>query len=94
MWRVVCGVWCWAGQVVKLQSGDEESRKLWTLLCDISRSEFYKVYNRLRVTLEEFGESFYNPIIPGIIDELEVRHPRTHAPIQSNNKCIAGWCVL
>lgn len=29
--------------VVKLQSGDEVCRKIWTLLCDISRSEFQKV---------------------------------------------------
>ena len=33
-------------QVVKLQGGEEESRKLWTLLCDISRQEFYKVSGR------------------------------------------------
>lgn len=62
-------------QVTYLQSPDPkvnaDSRKLWNLLCDISRKEFDKVYDRLGVTLEEFGESFYNPIIPGIIDELE-----------------------
>jgi len=41
------------------------------LLCDISRLEFKKVYKRLGVQLEEFGESFYNPAIPVVLQELE-----------------------
>ncbi|CAH0476383.1 unnamed protein product [Peronospora belbahrii] len=57
-------------QVVQLQSGDEKSRKVWTTLCDISRREFQKVYDRLCVSLNEMGESFYNPIIPGVLDQL------------------------
>ena len=40
------------------------------MLCDISRKEFQKVYDVLGVKLEEFGESFYNPMIPGTIEEL------------------------
>lgn len=44
--------------------------KVWTLLCDISRKEFQKVYDRLGVTLEEHGESFYNDMIPSTIDML------------------------
>lgn len=39
-------------------------------MCDISRKEFQKVYDRLGVTLEEYGESFYNDRIPGAIDAL------------------------
>ncbi|EQC38463.1 hypothetical protein SDRG_04171 [Saprolegnia diclina VS20] len=58
-------------QVVLLQSGDEQSRKVWTTLCDISRREFQKVYDRLDVSLHEMGESFYNPIIPNVIKMLE-----------------------
>jgi len=38
--------------VVALQSGDEECIKMWKLLCDISRGEFQKVYDRLSVHLE------------------------------------------
>ncbi|RLN50195.1 hypothetical protein BBJ29_000499 [Phytophthora kernoviae] len=60
-------------QVVLLQSGDEKSRKVWTTLCDISRREFQKVYNRLGVSLKEMGESFYNPIIPGVLDQLRAK---------------------
>jgi len=57
--------------VVRLQSGDEDCRKIWNLLCDISRSEFSKVYKRLDVQLYECGESFYNDKIPSVITELE-----------------------
>ncbi|XP_062090922.1 arginine--tRNA ligase, chloroplastic/mitochondrial-like isoform X2 [Humulus lupulus] len=56
--------------VVKLQGGESEYRKAWSKICEISRKEFDKVYQRLGVELEEKGESFYNPYIPGIIKEL------------------------
>jgi len=32
--------------VVKLQAGDEDCRKIWQVLCDVSRKEFEKVYSR------------------------------------------------
>jgi arginyl-tRNA synthetase len=57
--------------VVKLQAGDPECHVIWNLLCDVSRQEFQKVYDRLDVTLKEVGESFYNPMIPNTNDELE-----------------------
>lgn len=56
--------------VVDLQSGDPACKDVWTLLCDISRVEFQKVYDRLGVSLEEHGESFYNDMIPSTIDTL------------------------
>lgn len=56
--------------VVRLQAGDEECRKIWQVLCDVSRKEFEKVYRRLDITVEECGESFYNDKIPGVIDEF------------------------
>ena len=56
--------------VVGLQSGDAACRQAWTLLCDISRREFQRVYDRLGVALEERGESFYNDMIPSTIDLL------------------------
>lgn len=55
--------------VVKLQSGDEDTRKAWTVICDVSRSYFKKIYSRLNITLEEKGESFYNPIIKDCIQK-------------------------
>ena len=56
--------------VVKLQSGDEECRKIWNILCDVSRREFQKVYDRLDITVKECGESFYNSKIPPVIEEF------------------------
>lgn len=58
-------------QVALLQGGDEASREAWQLLCQVSRLEFQKVYDRLKVRLEEFGESHYNDMIPGVIDILK-----------------------
>ena len=57
--------------VVLLQSGDEECLKVWKVLCDVSRREFQKVYDRLGVTVHECGESFYNDKIPAVIEEFE-----------------------
>ncbi|ESQ54659.1 hypothetical protein EUTSA_v10024637mg [Eutrema salsugineum] len=56
--------------VVRLQGGDPIYRKAWAKICEISRTEFSKVYQRLRVELEEKGESFYNPYIANVIEEL------------------------
>lgn len=56
--------------VVSLQGGEPKYRKAWATICEISRSEFHKVYERLGVQLEEKGESFYNPYIPGVLEDL------------------------
>ncbi|UKJ89607.2 arginyl-tRNA synthetase [Theileria orientalis] len=58
-------------RVVKLQSGEEESRQVWKVLCDISLASFNKIYTRLGIKLENYGESFYNDMIPGVISELK-----------------------
>lgn len=57
--------------VVSLQSGDGDCRRIWTKLCDLSRREFQRVYDLLDVSLTEMGESFYNPFIPAVINELK-----------------------
>ncbi|XP_020268077.1 arginine--tRNA ligase, cytoplasmic-like isoform X1 [Asparagus officinalis] len=56
--------------VVQLQGGDMKYRNAWKKICEISRKEFDLVYKRLGVYLEEKGESFYNPYIPGVLEEL------------------------
>ncbi|KAL5572530.1 hypothetical protein UlMin_022127 [Ulmus minor] len=56
--------------VVLLQGGEAKYRKAWSQICEISRKEFDMVYQRLGIQLEEKGESFYNPYIPGVIKEL------------------------
>ena len=60
-------------EVVKLQAGAEDSRHAWQLLCDQSRREFQIIYDLLDVKLTERGESFYNPLLAGVIEELEKR---------------------
>ncbi|MFZ9752910.1 MAG: arginine--tRNA ligase [Cyanobium sp.] len=58
-------------EVVKLQGGDPVSLKAWGLLCDQSRREFQKIYDRLDIRLSERGESFYNPYLEGVVADLE-----------------------
>ncbi|MEM8638743.1 MAG: arginine--tRNA ligase [Cyanobacteria bacterium P01_G01_bin.54] len=57
--------------VVRLQAGDDESRRAWQLLCDQSRREFQTIYDRLDIQISERGESFYNPLLPGVVELLE-----------------------
>lgn len=40
--------------VTKLQGGDEEFLRAWRRICDASRQEFQKIYDRLGVSLEVF----------------------------------------
>ena len=40
------------------------------MLCQLSRDQFDLIYKRLDITLKEVGESFYNPMLPGMCDEL------------------------
>ena len=60
-------------EVVKLQGGDEGSLKAWRAICDLSRVEFQKIYDMLQVQVEERGESFYNPMLPSIVQDLETQ---------------------
>lgn len=61
-------------QVVALQSGEPQANALWRRLVSESERHFQEVYARLGVllTLEDVrGESFYNPMLAEIIEELE-----------------------
>ncbi len=58
-------------EVIKLQSGDPLTIKAWKLLCDQSRKEFQQIYNQLDIRLTERGESFYNPYLKQVIDDLD-----------------------
>jgi len=59
--------------VVALQSGDEAARQAWQLLCDQSRQEFQKIYDRLDITITERGESFYNPLLSEVVADLKAQ---------------------
>jgi arginyl-tRNA synthetase len=58
-------------EVVKLQAGDEDSRKAWQLLCNQSRREFEKIYRLLDVRVTERGESFYNSLLAQVVEDLD-----------------------
>ena len=57
-------------EVVKLQGGYPVSLKAWGLLCEQSRREFQQIYDRLDIRLVERGESFYNPYLQKVVDDL------------------------
>jgi arginyl-tRNA synthetase len=56
--------------VVDLQSGEAIARQAWNLLCEQSRREFAKIYGLLDITLTERGESFYNPYLAAVVEDL------------------------
>ena len=41
------------------------------MLCQLSRVEFQRIYDRLDINLTEVGESFYNPLLRPMVDELK-----------------------
>lgn len=61
-------------EVVLLQKGDPISLSAWTLICDISRKAYQEIYDLLGVHLIERGESFYNPELPKLVEDLENKH--------------------
>jgi len=63
-------------RVVLLQSDDEETLRLWRILVAESVKYFDEVYSKLGVLLTDddiVGESFYNAMLPGIVEDLEAR---------------------
>jgi arginyl-tRNA synthetase len=61
-------------RVVLLQGGDEHTLALWKELVEESKRYLSRVYERLGVSLREEhirGESFYNPRLDTVVDDLE-----------------------
>lgn len=64
------------GYVVKLQGGDEYCRAMWKKLVDITMAQNQLIYDRMNVTLtrkDVMGESLYNSMLPGIVDDLKAK---------------------
>lgn len=59
--------------VTQLQSGKPEYVEAWQRICDASRREFEAIYKRLGVNLTERGESYYNPMLKDVVDDLMSR---------------------
>jgi arginyl-tRNA synthetase len=58
-------------EVVALQQGQEEARKAWEVICDISRKAYQEIYDLLDIHLVERGESYYNSYLAEIVADLE-----------------------
>jgi arginyl-tRNA synthetase len=61
-------------RVVLLQSGDPETMRLWQIFVAESLRHNREVYDLLGVLLTDddvVGESFYNPLLPVVVDELD-----------------------
>lgn len=61
-------------ELAKLQAGDPENTALWRRFVEVTRSELDKVYERLDVRFDSWhGESFYNDMLPGVVELLKER---------------------
>ncbi|KAI1725973.1 tRNA synthetases class I (R) domain-containing protein [Ditylenchus destructor] len=58
--------------VVKLQSFDEDIKKAWQQICDVSRKDFESIYKRLDIQVQERGESYYQSMMVKLVEELKI----------------------
>ena len=72
-------------EVVALQGGDPEAVAIWQGICMISRRAYQEIYDLLDVKLVERGESFYNPWLQKIVDDVEKKGLIT---LSDGAKCI------
>lgn len=72
-------------EVVKLQGGDQEALHIWNIICDVSERAYQEIYSLLDVSIQVRGESFYNSMLPLIVQELEQKGLIT---ISDGAKCI------
>lgn len=58
--------------VVELQAGDEETLTAWKIVCDLSNRTNQKIFDLMGLSpLIIRGESFYNPFLPSVVQELK-----------------------
>lgn len=72
-------------EVVALQGGNVEALNAWKLICEISRKSYQEIYDILDVKIQERGESYYNPQLPGLIADLESKGLIT---LSNGAKCV------
>ena len=74
-------------ELVKLQAGDVENLALWQEMIRLSQVQFDAVYQRLGVRFDvALGESFYNPQLKAIVEDLRQRGIATESD--------GAWCVF
>jgi arginyl-tRNA synthetase len=59
-------------ETAKLHHGDQENNALWQEFMPHCLAEIHEVYDRLGILNfdHEHGESFYNPLLPGVVESL------------------------
>jgi arginyl-tRNA synthetase len=60
-------------EVVALQSGEASAIQIWQMICDISQKAYHQIYDYLDVKLIDRGESFYNPMLSDVVQDLTAR---------------------
>jgi arginyl-tRNA synthetase len=61
-------------ELVKLQRADAENLAIWRQMIALSQHQFDTLYARLGVHFDHtLGESFYNPRLPAVVDDLVAR---------------------
>ncbi len=61
-------------ETAKLHAGDPENVRLWTMFMPHCLEEINRIYRRLGVQFDHtLGESFYNPLLPDVVRDLEAR---------------------
>lgn len=58
-------------QVVSLQGGEKEALAAWEKIREISRKGFKEIYDFLDVKITERGESYYNDMLPKVVEDYE-----------------------
>jgi len=72
-------------EVVALQGGEKQALKAWKIICEISSSAYQEIYDLLDIRIKERGESFYNPMLPFIVADLETKKLVT---VSDGAKCL------
>jgi arginyl-tRNA synthetase len=57
--------------VVNLQNHNPKEIEAWRVICKISKIQYDSIYQRLGVTINDVGESFYNDMLPELIEDLQ-----------------------
>jgi arginyl-tRNA synthetase len=72
-------------EVVALQGGESGTIRAWEKICEISRKGFQEIYDLLDVSIVERGESFYNSMLPQVVEDFEKKELIT---LSEGAKCV------
>jgi arginyl-tRNA synthetase len=62
---------CCREETAKLHAGDPENNRLWKMFMPACYAELEHMYRRLGVHFDHMlGESFYHPMLPGVVEDL------------------------